>query len=148
MTLKLSGAVKMLSNAGNPICPKCGNEKTFKDFSVDNRAKSGYQTRCKACQSGVKLEMKEYYRGKHLEYKYGITLDDYEAMAEVQERCCAICKIHEKHVEHQRLAVDHDHDTGAVRALLCKKCNQGIGLLQDSSAFALCAHNYLKGHGK
>jgi hypothetical protein len=129
-------------------CTKCGGIKKLEAFSKDNRAKDGRQSRCKLCQSEVKRQMASYYRSKHLEYKYGITQDDYNRMLEEQESCCSICGIHEKHCEHQRLAVDHDHNTGEVRGLICKKCNQAIGLLQDNSEFAYNAYQYLQRHGK
>ena len=129
-------------------CTRCDELKEISKFSKDSRAKSGLQSRCKECQAEVKAEMSMYYRGKHLEYKYGITHADYEEMLAKQEGCCAVCGIEEKYCEHSRLAVDHDHETGEVRALLCKKCNQAIGLLQDNSSFALNAYEYLRRFGK
>jgi predicted nucleic acid-binding protein len=92
--------------------------------------------------------MAEYYREHHLQRKYGITQQDYNDMLQAQNNWCAICNIEEQHCENSRLAVDHDHDTGLVRALLCKKCNQAIGLLQDNSSFAYKAFEYLKEHNK
>jgi hypothetical protein len=113
-------------------------------FSVDKRAKTGYQTRCKECQAEVKKEMALYYRAKHLEAKYGITLEEYDVMLKEQDGKCAICKIEEKYTEKSRLCVDHDHETGMIRKLLCKKCNQGIGLLQDNPDFCRSAADYLE----
>lgn len=129
------------------ICNLCEKEKSVFEFSVDSRAKSGYQTRCKECQSKIKKEMASYYRGKHLEYKYGMTHDDYAEMLEKQDHKCAVCGIDEKHAENSRLCVDHDHGTGKVRGLLCKKCNQAIGLLQDNADFCDAAGKYLRLHG-
>jgi hypothetical protein len=129
-------------------CNRCKIEKGFEEFSKDSRAKSGTQTRCKKCQAEVKKEMATYYRAKHLEYKYGITLEDYDQLKEQQNGKCAICGIEEKYCENKRFAVDHDHDTEEVRALLCKKCNQAIGLLQDSSEFAFNAYTYLRKFNK
>jgi hypothetical protein len=75
---------------------------------------------------------------------YGIGIVDYEAMLEEQGNCCDICGINAEHVSHQQLHVDHDHDSGAVRALLCGSCNRAIGLMNDSSKFLQNAANYLK----
>jgi len=62
---------------------------------------------------------------------YGITVEQYEAMLELQNGVCAICGgINTRKL---KLAVDHDHDTGKVRGLLCDRCNRGIGLLRDSN---------------
>lgn len=47
-----------------------------------------------------------------------------------------------------RLTIDHDHETGEFRGLLCSNCNRAIGLLRDSSKQALAAAAYLEGHGK
>lgn len=128
------------------FCNLCSQEKDFSLFSKDSRAKTGYQSRCKECQAAVKKDMASYYREKHLQRKYGISHADYENMLAEQKGCCAVCGIEEKYCENQRLAVDHDHATGEVRALLCKKCNQAIGLLQDSAEFAYAAYQYLKEH--
>jgi hypothetical protein len=128
-------------------CNLCKQEKDLSLFSVDNRSKSGYQTRCKDCQAAVKKEMAAYYRGKHLEYKYGMTHEQYESMLEEQDHKCAVCGIEEKYAENSRLCIDHNHDTGQVRGLLCKKCNQAIGLLQDNADFCDSAGKYLRLHG-
>lgn len=126
----------------------CKQEKDIFLFSVDTRSKSGYQTRCKECQSVVKKEMALYYRNKHLEYKYGITSEQYEEMLKEQSNRCAICGIGEQHTENSRLCVDHDHNTNEVRGLLCKKCNQGLGLFQDNPDFCESAGKYLRKYGK
>jgi hypothetical protein len=128
-------------------CFMCKVEKSISLFSVDNRSKTGYQTRCKECQAIVKKEMARYYRGKHLEYKYGITHEQYEEMLEKQDHRCAICSIEEKYAENSRLCVDHNHETNELRGLLCKKCNQGIGLFQDNADFCDSAGRYLRLHG-
>ena len=58
---------------------------------------------------------------------YGITFEDYQDMVSSQHGDCAICGL-----PTEELHVDHDHESGKVRGLLCKKCNMGIGLLGDS----------------
>ena len=61
-----------------------------------------------------------------LRYRYGITLIDYQKMFAQQNGLCAICS------REKSLHVDHNHETGAVRHLLCADCNKGIGLLRSS----------------
>lgn len=129
------------------VCNLCKQTKSISLFSQDKRSKSGYQTRCKDCQSKVKKKMQVYYREKHLEYKYGITLEEYEQLLEQQNHKCAICEIDQKYAENSRLCVDHNHTTGEVRALLCKKCNQALGLFQDNADFCEAASKYLRQHG-
>lgn len=63
----------------------------------------------------------------HLSRKYGLTVEQYEAMLKAQKYRCAICG--GKNAKN-RLAVDHCHDTGKVRALLCDPCNQHLGIFE------------------
>jgi hypothetical protein len=77
-----------------------------------------------------------YSRAKGLQRRYGITEEDYNTLLEVQGGKCAICgstqgRMHAATGEPRHLAVDHDHETGEIRGLLCDGCNQGIGLLGD-----------------
>lgn len=86
---------------------------------------------------------------KDLMKDFGITLDDYNRMLEEQGGVCAICKqpetIFDRRIGRLRnLAVDHDHTTGQVRKLLCTRCNQGIGNLQESADRLQSAIDYLR----
>lgn len=78
---------------------------------------------------------------------YGLTLQEYLDIAEAQNFQCAIC--HKENfamgVNHSGcLVVDHDHQTGAVRGLLCHNCNRALGLLQDSINYLRSAAKYLE----
>lgn len=80
---------------------------------------------------------------------YGLTLAAFDAMLSSQGAVCASCKQPEINVRHSRvqaLSVDHDHDTGAVRALLCSRCNVALGLLNDSVSRVENLLSYLKAH--
>lgn len=81
------------------------------------------------------------YRRRNLKQKYDLTIEEWDALAISQNYECAIC--HSDCSEKGSLVVDHDHDTGAIRGLLCKTCNRGIGLLKDSVNVLLNAANYL-----
>lgn len=77
--------------------------------------------------------------------KYGVTPDDFKRFLVAQGGVCAICGgLGGK----TGLCVDHDHETGKVRGLLCRFCNTGIGNLKDSSDITRRATKYLKQHGK
>jgi hypothetical protein len=82
--------------------------------------------------------------------EYGLTEAEYQAMLEEQSGVCAICRRPESartsSGEIRRLAVDHDHETGAVRGLLCGACNRGIGLLGDDADRLASAAAYLAVH--
>lgn len=73
--------------------------------------------------------------------RYGLSLDKYHAMRESQGELCAICGLYS-----EKLRVDHDHDTGKVRALLCPTCNSGIGLLKDDPKVLVAAAHYIEAH--
>ena len=74
--------------------------------------------------------------------QYGITLAEYDQMLRDQDNKCAICG-NEDEVEGRRLAIDHCHDSGKVRGLLCGKCNRGIGLFYDNKELLEKAISYL-----
>jgi len=84
--------------------------------------------------------MREY----HLMRKYGLTIADYEQMLAEQYGGCAICGRPEP--EGGSLHVDHDHETGAVRGLLCFPCNQAIGAFEEDIEFLSAALGYLRRH--
>jgi hypothetical protein len=80
---------------------------------------------------------REQRRRQWLREQYGLTVEEYDRLLAAQGGGCALCGSAE------RLAIDHDHDTGAVRGLLCHACNTGIGLLRDDPERALRAAAYL-----
>jgi hypothetical protein len=68
--------------------------------------------------------------GDHLKRNYGLTLAQYDDLLRSQEGQCAVCQRSPK--PGQRLVVDHDHHTGAVRGLLCSSCNTALGLMEEN----------------
>jgi Recombination endonuclease VII len=76
----------------------------------------------------------------------GITETIYQTMLSEQNGVCALCFNSEK--EERAFSVDHDHETGLVRGLLCSQCNRGIGLLKDSPAILIRAAEYIQLHKK
>ena len=72
--------------------------------------------------------------------RYEITIEDYENMFTLQNGCCAICGIP---IKKENCRIDHSHETGKVRGLLCISCNTGIGLMQDSPLVLMKAFEYL-----
>lgn len=74
---------------------------------------------------------------------YGLTPEDYDALLAKQDRACAICR--EPCRTGDALVVDHDHDTGAVRGLLCRTCNLALGYLRDDPDLIAAAAAYLAG---
>lgn len=62
-----------------------------------------------------------------VKYRYKLSSADFYALFELQGGRCAICHTHQDQMG-ERLAVDHDHATGKVRGLLCRPCNQSLGM--------------------
>ena len=75
-------------------------------------------------------ENKEVIFDNYLKRTYGTNLEHYNNLSEEQGGVCAICN--QECVSGRRLAVDHNHDTGEVRGLLCCMCNRGLGNLGDN----------------
>lgn len=75
-----------------------------------------------------------------LQYYYGITLERWDEMVLAQEGRCAICELPAE------LVVDHCHDSGAVRALLCSTCNSGLGHFKDDPVRMRAAASYIDQH--
>jgi len=81
---------------------------------------------------------------KQLKDRFGLSSKQYWDMHADQEGLCAICG--KPQCVGTKLDVDHDHKTGKVRALLCRHCNAGIGLLKDSIRLVERALGYLCKH--
>lgn len=89
------------------------------------------------------------YSEQHLKRKYGISLLDYSRLFMAQDGKCAICGGEDaghRNGEPKALAVDHCHETGKVRGLLCEACNQGIGKLKEDVTILQKAIQYLTDH--
>lgn len=91
-------------------------------------------SRCRACNSMAAHE-------RRLEKIYGIDAEEYDRIFRVQDGRCAICRNRPASI---RFAVDHDHQTGAVRGILCKRCNHDLlGGSHDSVDLLWRALEYL-----
>jgi len=127
------------------ICVKCGEVKSVEEFYSARRKVDNYvpriTTECKTCSRKNRKEHYTQNREKVLANRrfrsYGLSKDEYNEMLDNQGGSCAICKRKEwvrasitDNV--MALAVDHCHDTGNVRGLLCRACNLAIGYFEDN----------------
>ena len=152
-------------------CRKCGEEKPLSEFNKNRSLPSGYTNDCKKChnaylkkrredpvvaektrQSGARWRAAnpEADKRKYLLRKFNMTLEEYKALLNKQGGVCAICGEKEQVLRRAKsgqemLAVDHCHETGKIRGLLCFKCNTGIGALGDSVEGLERALDYLRG---
>ena len=122
-------------DANRPCCPVCklAGTRIYK--------KKWHAARVSAHKERTRLEN----RRNNLRIKYGITIERYDAMFVAQSGCCAICKAPQSALS-RRLAVDHNHDTGKIRALLCGECNSGLGKFKDNQELLRAAAAYLHSH--
>jgi len=109
-------------NVTTKVCSKCKREMLRSGFYT--RGDGGLISECKECHS---CQVVHQNRVRRFASVYGITIQDYDRMLEEQRGVCAICKKPEKN---RKLAVDHDHETGRVRGLLCTNCNNTLGWLE------------------
>jgi len=127
-------------------CPDCGETKPPEDFPRNKNSKDGRHTYCKPCHNARGRETIQRLHGNsrhyHLRRRYGIGADEFDELVRQQGGVCAICGRPDP--EH----VDHSHDTGAVRGILCFNCNGGLGQFRDSVDALLAAAAYLDARGE
>lgn len=120
-------------------CTQCGESKSSSEFPQHTRngktQKRYHSASCRDCKNVARRDQK-------LRQVYGISLEQYDAMLQGQNGGCAICGATPGLRSH---VVDHDHNTGQVRGLLCESCNNGIGRFQDNPALLRQAATYLEG---
>lgn len=80
---------------------------------------------------------------KKIKQRYGLTNDEISRILEVQNYKCKICRISESELK-RKLAVDHCHETGKVRGMLCGRCNTGLGMFRDNEKYLETSIKYLK----
>jgi hypothetical protein len=121
-------------------CPDCRQYKSLEEFPRNKNSKDGRHSYCKACHNARGKETYERLYGGtrhyHLQQRYGIGADEFDELVRLQDGVCAICGRPDP--EH----VDHSHETGAVRGILCFNCN-GLGQFRDSIDALLAAAAYL-----
>lgn len=134
-------------------CTVCNEIKSLEDFHRNKLASDGVHSSCKICRNRARKlsnKAKEYtenYKEKQkendLKRRFNINSQQYEAMLIAQDFSCGICRTHQKDLD-KSLAVDHCHKTGAIRGLLCSRCNLSLGGFQDSIEVLEKAILYLK----
>jgi Tfp pilus assembly protein PilP len=152
------------------LCRKCEEEKPINQFTKGAQHKGGHRNECKNCTAEYSRKRRENpeiaqksresaarwvesnpeaNKQRYLLRKFNITLEEYQDLLLKQDGVCAICREPESVVRRSKtgkemLAVDHCHETGKVRGLLCFKCNTALGALGDSIEGLERALAYLK----
>lgn len=147
------------------VCPACKENKPVSEFNKKTKQRNGL---CPYCRDCIKMKYHEkiridpdyfnrrqnerrkedpdyrisaYQRNK--ERKYGISQEKFDKILKSQKGKCAICGIHQRDLK-RKLAIDHNHDTGVVRGLLCHKCNFLLGYANEDLDVLQNSINYLK----
>lgn len=115
-------------------CKLCGAKKPQKEYYFRNDSKT-YRKACKECTRECRRIQ-----------SHGVTNVDYEIMFNRQKGVCGICQCELDSSIYTRFSVDHCHETGIVRELLCNNCNTGIGLFKECPKRLSQAIDYLKKH--
>lgn len=127
LRVKRTKTIQALAPEATAWCAGCQSFRDLVDFGKT-------ATTCRACMSAKT-------HATMVAKVYGLAPGDYEKLLELQGKRCAICRARPKS---KRLAVDHDHATGAVRGLLCSRCNHELmGSAWDSMAIASALWHYL-----
>ncbi len=122
----------------NPELP-FGPDNCYWKKGSSNADKAAYQRKWRKDNP---VREKSFY----LKRSYGITIEEYNEIFGHQGGVCAICNKPEVAVIRGKtlsLAVDHCHDSGKIRGLLCSKCNQGLGSFKDNPTRLAAAITYL-----
>lgn len=145
-------------------CIKCKVERPWEDFNpCPSRRPFGLASCCKPCDADRKLNQRNAWRRKQTKEflhqhdyemrlrKFNLTVKEYESMVLDQCGLCAICgnpetAMHPRTGQVQRLAIDHCHNSGKNRGLLCARCNKGLGHFKDNRDLLKNAIKYLENH--
>lgn len=139
------------------VCRLCNAAKSITEYSRCSDSKDGSRNDCKKCSSArsriwrkglPETEKKSSTRRYWLKSRYKLTEAAFDAMLAQQNNKCAICMNSFAGKSKGRMSpyVDHDHATGAIRALLCHPCNAGLGSFCENLSTLQSAIQYLHKH--
>jgi hypothetical protein len=131
------------------LCTKCNELLDLEHFNgYFDKQRNYYRLSswCKQCKKAVKKHYRSSDRRVHkdrdLRRHFGITIEDYEELLNIQGHQCKICG-RTPEEEGKSLAVDHCHVSGKIRGLLCYTCNTTLGHFNDSVVKLASAIRYL-----
>ena len=131
-------------------CPTCSKDFVTKVKNINRGGGTYCSFKCNPNKFRTTEEAKVIRkRAYQLRINYGITQEDFEKRKESQKGVCAICGEPPSGTapNTRHLYVDHNHATGAVRGLLCGRCNTAIGLLRDDAGIITKAAEYVNSWG-
>jgi hypothetical protein len=140
------GCSRRWEDTGTKRCSMCRETKSSSAFGQNRRRHDGLSTYCLPCKAdeqrarnAVNPEKAQAAgRRSRFKVKYGLTVEQVAEMVRVRDGRCDLCS------RAAVLHVDHDHESGQVRGLLCGPCNRALGCLGDNLEGVLQAVEYLK----
>lgn len=118
----------------------CEQSRRSRAKRCDEMGEEAFRDRRRASRQREDPEQKRRRAKRNwLSRMYGMTLEDYEELFKAQNGSCAICDANDR-----KLCVDHDHDTGEVRQILCEQCNYALGLLGERADVAEAMAIYIR----
>ncbi len=137
-------------------CLGCNEVKPWAAFGRIKASRNAPLSKCDPCRAKESREhrlnnLEQALAKDHksrLKRKYGMTLDDYASMLSAQDNKCKICFSGSSYKKSGLFVVDHSHENGAVRGLLCIRCNSALGMFGDSPERLRLAANYIEKDGK
>lgn len=135
------------------MCKTCLQEKNLAEFYDHGPGKKRYD--CISCWKDITRKQKERKDNDYLEKtresslkrNYDLTVAEYNVMLLNQNGLCLACEIHQSQLT-RPLAVDHNHETGDVRGLLCTNCNSALGMVEENSRVLYGLISYLEQYNK
>ncbi len=134
-------------------CSKCKSNKTLDQFHKNSSREDERAHYCKACFNGVASKWRgtesyrasqsrrlerdpDYFVRRNMRLRYGLELEEFKEMVEAQGGVCALCfkpptTRMSRGKKPPRLSIDHNHETGAVRGLLCRRCNAALHYIEN-----------------
>lgn len=137
-------------------CTACERHQPITAHGKHAGRPSGIDNVCKECNRARSSSYRSRHRDKayarveaiRLKKNYGLTVDEYEAMFEAAVNCpICDCVLTPRSGRDKCSAVlDHDHDTDMARAVVCRRCNLGMGHADDSAERLRAMADYLDSH--
>lgn len=125
-------------------CAKCGDAPRQSHVAYRRLCWNAYQSEYRKRRYRTEPDYRRKIKRKIRERLYGISEERYTELWAQQGGVCAICLLEPE--DGKGLGVDHDHETGGIRGLLCGNCNGAIGMLKERPSLILRAADYVRTH--
>ncbi|MGV9356103.1 endonuclease VII domain-containing protein [Streptomyces misionensis] len=124
---------KVSVEPGHKRCPQCGQVKPHAEWERNKSSSDGWASYCRTCRAGRN-------RAAYFKRRYGLTETERDLLVASQGSVCCIC------LAAPPAHVDHSHETGRVRGVLCFSCNAALGQFKDQPEVIRRAAAYVEGN--